>query len=154
MVTNLDRAGLSRYMKQAGIVVLSWRDPGEGGSTMLFNRAFQRAAETHPDVLFGTIDLGRHADLAREWAVDDAPSLMVLRDGMLLYRRTGAAPEEEIRVILRAAGAVDMAEVRKRVNGYRGRMALEKAEAAWFEAWLRRQDDGNGHGDAGRSLKH
>jgi thioredoxin reductase (NADPH) len=154
MVINLDRAALTSLVKRPGIVVVNWTDPRESGPTMLFNQALRRTAEANPGVRFGTIDLVRHPDLAREWAVEDVPSLMVFRDGTLLYRRIGAAPEQELRVVLHAAGAVDMAEVRKRVNGYGGRLALEKAEAAWFEAWLRDQDGHDGDGDLDRSSKH
>lgn len=74
---------------------------------------------------FATIDLGRYPDLAHDWAVEDAPSLMVFRDGTLLYRGTGAASEQELTAVLRGAAAVDMTEMRKRVNGYHGGLALQ-----------------------------
>lgn len=123
-VVELDRSDLASHVEAAGVAVVNWRERGNLQSHLL-DGAIERAAGEFPDVRFGTVDIAEDERLAQEWAVEDVPTLMVYRDGTLLFTGTGELPPGGIETLLESAWSVDMAAVRKVVNGHRGRFVLD-----------------------------
>src|SRR4029079_8564111 len=91
------------------------------GPCRAFGPIFEAAAARHPDVVFGKIDTEAEPGLAAAFEVRAIPTLMVLRDGVLLGAFPGVMPGPKLDELLGRVRAIDMDEVRRE---------LDKAQAA------------------------
>ncbi len=80
-----------------------------------FGPVFEAAAARHPEVVFGKVDVEAEPGLAEAFQIQSIPSLMVLRDGVLLALQPGAIPAPALDEFILKVQALDMAAVRRRV---------------------------------------
>ncbi len=85
------------------------------GPCRMFGPVFERAAGRHTDAVFGKVDTEAQPDLAGAFGISSIPTLMVLRDGIVIYAQPGALPEPALEALIAQARAVDMAAVRARL---------------------------------------
>lgn len=86
------------------------------GPCRVFAPIFEAAAARHPDVVFGKIDTDAEPGLATAFEIRSIPTLIVLRDGVLLAALPGAMPGPAIDEILGKVKDLDMAEVNRAVD--------------------------------------
>ena len=67
-----------------------------------FSPIFAAASDRHPDLVFATVDTDREQDLARRFGVQSLPTLVVLRDGEIVYSRAGVPRAVELEAIIAA----------------------------------------------------
>lgn len=113
-------ANFAETVKQ-GIVLLdfwaAWCGPCKA-----FGPVFEAAAERHTDIVFGKVDTDAQQGLAAAFEVQSIPTLMALRDGVLLYAQPGAVPAAALDDLIGQIRALDMDAVRQDI-------AREAAEA-------------------------
>lgn len=80
-----------------------------------FSPVFESVAEKHGDngVTFGKIDIDAQPELAQRFGVQSIPTLMVVRDGVILYQQPGGIPAQYIESLIEQAKDLDMDEVHK-----------------------------------------
>ena len=66
----------------------------------------------HADAVFGKVDAQAQPGLAGGFGISSIPTLMVLRDGIILYAQPGALPEPALEQLIAKARELDMDEVR------------------------------------------
>jgi thioredoxin 1 len=86
------------------------------GPCRAFAPVFEAASGRHPDVVFGKIDTEVEPGLAAAFDVRAIPTLMVLRDGMLLGTFPGAMPGSRLDALIGKVRGLDMEEVRRSVE--------------------------------------
>ena len=85
------------------------------GPCRMFGPIFEAASEKYPEITFGKVDTEAEQLLANEAGISSIPTLMVFRDGILLYSNPGALAAEALDEIISAVAALNMDEVRSEV---------------------------------------
>jgi thioredoxin 1 len=96
----------------SGIVLVdfraSWYGPSRG-----FAPVFAAAAERHPDLVFATVDAEAEPALTTAVGVRAVPTLMVYRDGVLVFAEPGSLPADSVELLIATVRSLDMAAVRE-----------------------------------------
>ncbi|MFY9330208.1 MAG: thioredoxin [Candidatus Nanopelagicales bacterium] len=82
------------------------------GPCRTFAPVFESVSEANPDIVFGKVDTEAQPDLAGAFSISSIPTLMAIRDGVVLYSQAGALPEQALTQLVDAVRGVDMDEVR------------------------------------------
>ena len=97
-----------------GIVLVDWW-AAWCGPCRAFAPVFEEASERHPDVVFGKIDTEAQPGLAAAFGISAIPTLMVFRDGILLFAQPGALPAKLLDELIGKVKELDMDDVRRQV---------------------------------------
>jgi thioredoxin 1 len=85
------------------------------GPCRVFGPVFERASARHEDAVFGKVDTEAQPELAGGFGISSIPTLMVIRDGIILYAQPGALPEPALEQLIAKARELDMDEVRSSI---------------------------------------
>jgi len=77
-----------------------------------FAPIFEKAAEDYPDVVFGKVNTEEQQAIAREYGVHSIPTIMVVREGIILLNQGGSLPAEAFGKLITHVKGLDMDEVR------------------------------------------
>ncbi len=86
------------------------------GPCRQFAPIFEKAAEDNPDIVFGKVDTEAEQQLAQMAAISSIPTLMLFRDGVLLFNQAGALPPKTLGDVIAQARELDMDAVRQEVE--------------------------------------
>ena len=86
------------------------------GPCQWFAPVFERAAQRHTDIVFAKVDTEAQPELAAGFGIMSIPTLMVIRDKVVLYARPGALPEPALEELITKAKAIDMEQVRRSLS--------------------------------------
>ena len=88
------------------------------GPCRAFAPVFEKASAKYGDVTFGKIDTEAEQELAGAIGIQAIPTLMLFRDGVLLFRESGALPEKALDELVNQAKALDMDKVRAEIAAH------------------------------------
>ena len=112
--TELTNANFDEIVSGEGIVFVdfwaAWCGPCRA-----FAPTFESAAERHPDIVFGKVDTEAERELAAQHRISSIPTLMVFRDGILVFSQPGALPASSLEQLIDGALALDMDDVRRQI---------------------------------------
>ncbi|MHB8312563.1 MAG: thioredoxin family protein [Candidatus Dormibacteria bacterium] len=110
----LTEATFTETVDQAGIVLVdfwaAWCGPCRA-----FAPVFQAASEEHPEIVFGKVDTEAEPALAGSLQIRSIPTLMIFRDGILVFAEPGARPAGDLAKLIGAVQALDMDSVRAEI---------------------------------------
>jgi len=86
------------------------------GPCRAFAPIFEAAASRHPDVRFGKVDTDAEPGLGAAFEIRAIPTLVVLRDGVLLGALSGVMSAKAIDELVGKVRALDMDEVRRKID--------------------------------------
>ncbi|MCE0767570.1 thioredoxin [Pseudonocardia kujensis] len=85
------------------------------GPCRQFAPVFDEASEKHPDITFGKVDTEAQTQLAQAFGISSIPTLMAVRDGVVLYAQPGALPAPALEELIGKVREVDMDQVKAEV---------------------------------------
>ena len=85
------------------------------GPCRMFGPIFERASDKHSDLVFAKVDTEAQPELAQAFNITSIPTLIVIKDKVILYAQPGALPEPTLEDLISQAREVDMEEVRAEV---------------------------------------
>ena len=80
-----------------------------------FAPVYETTSEKYPDVVFGKVDTEAQTELAGRFEIRSIPTLMLVREKVILYSRSGAVPAKAVEDMLDRMLAVNMTEVRDEI---------------------------------------
>ncbi|MBM3687659.1 MAG: thioredoxin [Actinobacteria bacterium] len=89
------------------------------GPCRQFAPVFEKASDTHADIVFAKVDTEAEPGLAQAFQISSIPTLMAIRDGVVLYSQAGALPEQGLEQLIQAVRDVDMDEVKSSITSDR-----------------------------------
>jgi thioredoxin len=113
---NLDRAGFEAAVTADESIVLVdfWAE--WCGPCRQFGPIFERVSDKHPDITFAKVDTDAEQELSAMAGIRSIPTLMIFRDGVLLYNQAGAAPETALEELITQVRGLDMNAVRAEIE--------------------------------------
>jgi thioredoxin 1 len=85
------------------------------GPCRQFAPVFEAASEKYPDITFAKVDTDAEGALSQAAGISSIPTLMIFRDGILLFRQPGALPGNALDDLISQVNALNMDDVRKQV---------------------------------------
>ena len=85
------------------------------GPCRAFAPTYEAASEANPDLTFGSVNTEEQHQLSSAAQVTSIPTLMVFRDGILVFSQPGALPPSTLDQLIKAVRDLDMDDVRRQV---------------------------------------
>lgn len=85
------------------------------GPCRMFAPIFDKASQTHEDVVFAKVDTEAEQELAGAFQITSIPTLMAFRDNILVFSQPGALPAEGLEQVITAVKGLDMDDVRRQI---------------------------------------
>lgn len=85
------------------------------GPCRTFGPIFEKVSEQHPDLTFGKIDTDAQQELGAAFNIRSIPTLMVIRDGVMVFSQPGVLPEKALEDLIAQVRDLDMDEVRSEI---------------------------------------
>jgi len=103
---------LIEIVKAPGIVLIDWW-ASWCGPCRAFAPVYEGVAAKHPDIVFGKVDTEAETALSSAFRIRAIPTLMVFRDGVLLFAEVGMLPAPALDELIAKVKELDMTAIVK-----------------------------------------
>lgn len=88
------------------------------GPCRTFAPIYERSSEKHPEIVFGKVDTEAEQALAAQFQITSIPTIMAIRDGVIVFAQPGALPETALESLIEQVQALDMDDVRAKLASH------------------------------------
>src|SRR5690606_18945674 len=110
----LTAANFDEVASRDGIVLVDVGAAGCGHCRQ-YAPVFERSSQKHTDIVFGKVDTDTEQELAMRYGIRSIPTIMAIRDGVIVFAQPGALPENLLEKLIEQVRALDMDEVRRKL---------------------------------------
>lgn len=113
--TDLTTQNFNETLDDKNIVIIDfWAE--WCGPCKQFAPIFEKVAAKNPDITFGKVNTEEQKAIASQYDVFSIPTLVVIRDGIVLLNQAGMLPEETFDKLITHVKGLDMDAVRKEMD--------------------------------------
>ena len=85
------------------------------GPCRSFAPTYEKVSNDFPDIVFAKVNTEDEQEIGAKFQIRSIPTLMIMRENVILYKEAGALPESALRELVTKAKELDMAEVHKEI---------------------------------------
>ncbi len=110
----LTTEGFDRTASGEAMVVVDFWAPWCGPCRQ-FAPVFEAASDKFSGAVFGKVNVDEQQELASMFGVRSIPTLMIMREKVVLFSQAGSLPTGQLSELLERAAALDMAQVHREI---------------------------------------
>jgi thioredoxin 1 len=107
---NLTTENLEKTLENNDMVIIDFWAPW-CGPCKSFGPIFEKVSEKHTDITFMKVNTEADQELGAMFGIQAIPTLVVFREGIMLYREAGAIPESGLESLIEQVRNLDMEQV-------------------------------------------
>ena len=85
------------------------------GPCRQFAPIYEKVSAEYPDIAFGKVNTEENQDLAGYFRIQSIPTIMIIREGVVVFNQAGMLPEDALKDIIEQVKALDMDMVREEI---------------------------------------
>ena len=113
-VVNLTSKTFDQALKENDMVIIDFWAPW-CAPCKTFAPVFEAASETYTGVYFAKVNSEEEQELAESFGIRSIPTLVVIREQIILYSKPGAVPAYSLEGLLDRMAKLDMTQVRDEI---------------------------------------
>jgi len=114
-VANLTSKTFDQAVKENDMVIIDFWAPW-CAPCKTFAPVFEAASETYTGVYFAKVNSEEEQELAESFGIRSIPTLVVIREQIILYSKPGAVPAYSLEGLLDRMAKLDMTQVRDEIE--------------------------------------